>query len=558
MTEKKHKTTNSTDSLENLLHTPGPRIEPGIWLQGKYHIEKKLGAGGMGSVYQATDAENRRVVAIKQILLAQGMEESDSSKRLQREYRFLQAVSHPNLVKTYDLFVTQGQFFLVLEFVPGVSLRDLLQQGNEPWSLAKRVMIANQLCRAVEALNTAGILHRDIKPANIMINTQLGKTTLLDLGLGKNLTQDTKQLTQTGSAVGTPEYMSPEQVLGKISDRSDVFSLGVTLYQLFLWQKTSPFKGESILNSMVQITSLELPRLVSQIHDRLADDERLVYEKLSDVLEKSLAKEPENRLISAGFLADRLAEIYSLLTSNTRALASSVLSANETMGVGWKITVSLSPEQLYDLEQIKKAYNTEDPVKVCPQQSHGTQGRYQKNDRHLNRMLGISIVLWRSLSVALAALMLLVIAGLLLGRNVPISRSQEPATHSMEENVLAVEPTLRDACWNGHYFDFTQDVWVNLAVEKQIQYARVYQEYYAKKIGKNAEETFSIGGTNFVMCLIPPGKFWMGSKDDDTIAEIKECWKINNRGQYDESRHCVLLTGLFGATEKKTTFSAIG
>ncbi len=292
-------------------------FQDGKVVKDRYVIKKELGHGGMGRVFKALDAkEDNRWVALK-ILMEEGEEHRI---RFKREYKFLRLVEHPNLVKAYDYFEEEKHSYIVLEFVQGRSLSDILYPEDPSLSLAEQLTIANHLTRAVEVLNTGGILHRDIKPENVMINSESGDVKLLDLGIGKDLSGDMRRLTASNSILGTLAYLSPEQSQGQFTDNSDVFSLGITLYQFFSWQSRSPFFDNNSYSILYKIRGFHPPTLEKIIEEKTSKgelqptpEERKAYKKLSALLTKAMAKKTEKRLPGAKELVHHLAQIQSSL-----------------------------------------------------------------------------------------------------------------------------------------------------------------------------------------------------------------------------------------------------
>lgn len=205
---------------------------------GHYRISSKLGAGGMGVVFLAQDTRLGRKAAIK-FLPAEMAADPARRQRFLNEARAASALNHPNVCIVYDVGETEdGLPFIAMEFVEGESLDALVRQG--PLEIARVIEIATQVADALDAAHKRGIVHRDIKPANISLNER-GQVKVLDFGLAKRLPTDTAgqdvtqdfHQTKEGHVVGSPGYMSPEQALGKDFDpRTDIFSVGVVLYEL--------------------------------------------------------------------------------------------------------------------------------------------------------------------------------------------------------------------------------------------------------------------------------------------------------------------------------------
>ena len=223
-------------------------LEPGQLLGQRYEVLQILGEGGMGAVYKARDIELNRMVALKVIRpdLATNQAIID---RFKQELLLATQVTHKNVIRIYDLSEADGMKFITMEYVEGEDLRGLMQKkGKLPPEEAVEIM--QQICRALEAAHSAGIIHRDLKPQNIM-RDKTGRILVMDFGLARTLEGD--GMTQTGALVGTMDYMSPEQALGKdLDQRSDVFALGLIFYELLTGKM--PYKADSVVASLLKRT----------------------------------------------------------------------------------------------------------------------------------------------------------------------------------------------------------------------------------------------------------------------------------------------------------------
>lgn len=230
----------------------------------RYHIIEVIGSGGMGKVYKAKDqANNEKLVAIKSML---NTTDKVNVKRFLREYKFLKKFNNHNLINAVDLIQVSGKLFMILEYVEGISLKDFISSRDEI-TVWEKLVIGNNIARAVQMLNEVNIIHRDVKPSNIMFNEFTGIVKLLDLGVGKDLMRldKTNALSIEGMPIGTLTYMAPEQINGNLAKNSDIFSLAVTLYQLFLWEEDSPFDDTNPIAVMTKIDSEELEPLDKKI-----------------------------------------------------------------------------------------------------------------------------------------------------------------------------------------------------------------------------------------------------------------------------------------------------
>ena len=225
------------------LVSPSAQIAPGTQL-GPYCIEARIGAGGMGEVYRARDTRLNRLVAIK-------VSNAQFTERFEREARAIAALNHPNICQIYDI----GPNYIVMEFVDGSPIVSTEQQ-DLPTPPAKALALALQIAAALEAAHAKGIIHRDLKPANILV-TPSGQVKLLDFGLAKQSrvsgsaldTVETMSLTQMGTMMGSPAYMSPEQAEGRPADeRSDIFSIGAVLYEVLAGKRA--FSAPSIASTL--------------------------------------------------------------------------------------------------------------------------------------------------------------------------------------------------------------------------------------------------------------------------------------------------------------------
>ena len=259
---------------------------------GRYQLERVLGKGAMGIVYEALDPKLHRKVAIKTILISQLDEETakDFSMRFVREAHAVARLNHPNIVQVYD-FGEEGDIaYLVMEFIRGDELKSTLSTGRQ-FDRSECVRIMSELLDALDFAHEAGVVHRDIKPANVMLDSQ-GRTKLTDFGVARVTDSDRThaERTQAGTVVGTPAYMSPEQIQGqRIDRRTDIFSAGIILYQFLTGQK--PFTGEGAWTVAKKIIQDD-PPMPSSINVALSPE-------FDRVVAKALAKNPDQRFATA-------------------------------------------------------------------------------------------------------------------------------------------------------------------------------------------------------------------------------------------------------------------
>ena len=253
---------------------------------GRYQIREIIGEGAMARVFKGYDPEIDREIAIK-LLKSQLADDDQYRLRFLREAKGAGTLSHPNIVTIFDVGVDGKHPYIAMELVDGMTLTDLIRSG-EATSTRDVVEIGIQLTRALDYAHKKGIIHRDIKPGNIMLVSNSNQVKVTDFGICRIDGADSEltQHTQLGDVLGTPNYMSPEQVLGqKVDSRSDLFSVGVVLYKLVTG--ALPFEGDSIISVAMKITQTDPPTV-----EKLRPDTPL---SLRRVIERSLRKQPEKR-----------------------------------------------------------------------------------------------------------------------------------------------------------------------------------------------------------------------------------------------------------------------
>ncbi len=280
---------------------------------GRYEIIDELGRGAMGVVYRAMDPVIGRTVAVKTIRLSEegtGLTRPELLARFQTEARAAGLLTHPNIVVVYDAGEENGLYFITMELVEGKSLQALLD-GGHAFPVPRVLRILEQTCSALQFAHERNIVHRDVKPANLMLTAD-DTVKVTDFGTAKILQFGTVQ--QTAHVMGTPSYMSPEQVKGRpVDGRSDIFSIGVMLYEMLTGEK--PFPGQSITTVIYKIVN-EDPIPPRQINPS-------IHPGLNDIVLRALAKEPEVRYQSCRELLEDL--------RNYRALGGSERNPDATM-----------------------------------------------------------------------------------------------------------------------------------------------------------------------------------------------------------------------------------
>jgi len=275
---------------------------------GRYAIQSELGRGAMGVVYKATDSVLERTVAIKTVNMNLSPDEAKGYEaRFYQEARSAGSLNHTNIVTIYDVGRVNDVVYMAMEFIEGVELRSMVADGR-PLPVTQAISIAAQVAEGLAHAHDHGVVHRDIKPANIMV-VQNGPVKITDFGIAR-MRASSQELTQTGMMLGSPKYMSPEQVIGKRADhRSDLFSLGVILYEMLCG--ATPFNGENVTALMYQIVNF-VPPAPSSINSA-------VPELLDYIVAKMLAKPVDERYQSGHEVARDLRQCEQQLGVNVNS-----------------------------------------------------------------------------------------------------------------------------------------------------------------------------------------------------------------------------------------------
>jgi serine/threonine protein kinase len=269
-----------------------------------YRVTARLGAGGMGVVYEAQDERLPRLVALK-FLSDEHTDDPDAARRLRREAETIALLNHPNICTIYEVDVYQGRAFLVMERLEGSDLK--AQIAQKTFGTADLLRIALDVTEALKAAHGAGIVHRDIKPANIFIGID-ARVKVLDFGLARRFAYQSavpdhpEGSSIAGRPIGTIDYMAPERLLQLSQDgRCDLFSLGVVIYEMATGRR--PFAGGSPFETLTNILEKSPPSLTDVSPER--------PRQLEEIIRKLTAKQPEDRYESARTLADDLTNLLS-------------------------------------------------------------------------------------------------------------------------------------------------------------------------------------------------------------------------------------------------------
>ena len=281
----------------------------GKTISNRYIVEEILGQGGMSSVYKGTDPNLKRVVAIK-VIHPHLSSNADFVQRFEEEAAAVAQLRHHGIIQVYDFNRDDDLYYMILEFVPGETLQDHLKRLNDSGrklSHSQAIEYMASICDAVDYAHQRGMIHRDIKPANLMLTTT-GQVILMDFGIAK-IVGGTRH-TATGAVVGTAMYMSPEQIKGEQPDRrTDIYSLGVTLFEMVSGRP--PFDANSAMTLMMMHVNDPVPNIKSLNPD--------VPDALIAIINKALAKDPNNRYQTTAQMAAALRNALSASTSSPLA-----------------------------------------------------------------------------------------------------------------------------------------------------------------------------------------------------------------------------------------------
>ena len=262
-------------------------LEPGMQFGPRFRIDQLLGEGGMGKVYKAYDLELERTVALK-ILQPELTRDPNVVLRFKQELLLASKISHRNILRIHDLSEYEGVKFISMAFVEGKDLNQLLKESG-PFPVDRAVKMGRQMCEALDAAHMEGVVHRDFKPHNVLVGKN-DHVYVSDFGLATSLETAKLGMTRTGAFVGTPRYMSPEQVEGKhVDSRSDLYSLGLVLYEMVSGE--GPFTGDSTWQMMYQRVK-EVPKNVKEFSPNVPDD-------VAKIIMHCLERDPAERYQTA-------------------------------------------------------------------------------------------------------------------------------------------------------------------------------------------------------------------------------------------------------------------
>jgi serine/threonine protein kinase/Tfp pilus assembly protein PilF len=277
------------------IEAPKEELTSGASFAGRYQIVEELGKGGMGRVYRVLDKELKEEVALK-LIRPEIAKDNKTIERFKNELKLARKISHRNIGRMYELMEDKSSRFITMEYVPGQDLRGLIRQTGQ-LTIGKAISITKEICEGLIEAHRLGVIHRDLKPSNIIIDKD-GNAKIMDFGIARSL--EGKGITGAGVMIGTPEYMSPEQVEGKeVDQRSDVYSLGVILYEMVTGRV--PFEGDTPFTIGMKHKG-EIPQDPNELNTQISDD-------LNRLIMRCLEKEKDKRYQSSGDVLSELANI---------------------------------------------------------------------------------------------------------------------------------------------------------------------------------------------------------------------------------------------------------
>jgi len=316
-------------SLTKTLETPKEELTRGTTFAGRYELIEELGKGGMGRVYKVFDKKIKEEVALK-LLKPEISGDEKTIERFTNELKFSRKIVHKNVCRMYDLNEEEGTYYIIMEYVPGEDLNGFIKRAA-PLSIGKSISIAKQICKGLSEAHSAGVVHRDLKPGNIMIDKD-GNARIMDFGIARSLKAE--GITGEGLIIGTPQYMSPEQVEGKKADqRSDIYSLGIILYEMMTGRV--PFEGDTPLSIALKHKT-EIPKDPREINEQ-------VPEELSHVILKCMEKDKEKRYQKVEGLLSELSDIEEGIPTTDRVLPKKKPTTSREITVQLKLKKLLIP-----------------------------------------------------------------------------------------------------------------------------------------------------------------------------------------------------------------------
>jgi len=316
-------------SRTETLQTPTKELTIGSTFAGRYQIIEELGRGGMGRVYKVLDKKIKEKVALK-LIRSEIASDEKTIERFSNELKFARKISHRNVCRMYDLSEEEGTHFITMEYMSGEDLKSTTRRVGQ-LSIGKAIAIAKQMCEGLAEAHRLGVVHRDLKPQNIMIDRE-GNARIMDFGIARSV--EAKGITEAGVIIGTPEYMSPEQVEGKeVDGRSDIYSLGVILYEMVTGRV--PFAGDTPLSIAVKHKT-EAPPNPKEVNAQIPED-------LSRLILRCMQKDKGKRYQKAEEILSELSKIEKGVPTTDRVMPSVKPEAEKISEIKWKNSVAVLP-----------------------------------------------------------------------------------------------------------------------------------------------------------------------------------------------------------------------
>jgi serine/threonine protein kinase/tetratricopeptide (TPR) repeat protein len=310
------------------VEVPKEELTTGATFANRYQIIEELGKGGMGNVYKAIDTEVQEKIALK-LIKPEIAADKKTIERFRGELKLARKISHKNVCRMYDLNKEEATYYITMEFVSGENLKSFIRRAKQ-LTIGTALSIAKQVCEGLAEAHSLGVVHRDLKPQNIMVDTE-GNARIMDFGIARSL--KAHGITDAGVIIGTPEYMSPEQVEGKEADqRSDIYSLGIILYEMLTGQV--PFEGDTPLSIAVK-HKIESPKDPVVYNAQIPED-------LSRIILRCMEKNKGKRYQNTKELLSDLENAEKRLTTAERILPRKKREKHKKIKINWKNAIVYS------------------------------------------------------------------------------------------------------------------------------------------------------------------------------------------------------------------------